>query len=398
MTDDPYSDENLRDPYPLFRRMRDAGPAVWLQKYQVLAFAGFEECKDILDDYRTFISSAGVGPKNLHSTPAWRPPGILESDPPVHGPMRSAMTSVISPRGVRSLRAAFEVFADELVDALIARETFDGVTDLAELFPIRVFGDAVGIPREGREANLLPHGAMNFSAFGPDDERSKEFFKKGQGTHEWVMNNCARENLSSAGMGAKIWEFADRGEISSDQAALLVRAMLSAGLDTTVFSIGNTLQALATNPEQWAEVRSNPRLVKFAIDEALRFESPFQSFFRTTGSDTIFRGIPLPTGTKVVLFIGSANRDGRRWGETADQYVIDREAGGHLAFGMGIHQCVGQPISRLEMDVLFTALAKRVRTIEPAGDAVPYLHNTLRGWRSLPLRITPAAPSPVRPQ
>ncbi|WP_427015549.1 cytochrome P450 [Pseudarthrobacter sp. P1] len=390
MADDPYSDENLTNPYPLFERMRAAGPAVWLEKYQVLAFAGFQECKEILDDYRTFISSAGVGPKDLHKEPAWRPQGILESDPPVHGPMRAAMAGVISPRGVRELRPAFEAFADELVSALIERGGFDGVTDLAELFPIRVFGDAVGIPREDREANLLPHGAMNFSAFGPDDERSREFFGKGEGTHEWVMHNCDRENLSPDGMGAKIWEFADRGEITADQAALLVRAMLSAGLDTTVFSIGNTLHSLAAHPEQWAQLHANPKLAKFAIDEALRYNSPFQSFFRTTGQDTTFRGIELPAGTKVVLFMGAANRDTKHWGENADEYIISRNAGGHLAFGMGIHQCVGQPISRLEMDVLFTALAKRVKSIELAGEPVPYLHNTLRGWKSLPVRITPA--------
>ncbi|MHC6219117.1 cytochrome P450 [Arthrobacter sp. MMS24-S77] len=388
--DDPYTDENLTNPYPLFERMRAAGPAVWLEKYGVLAFAGFEECKEILEDYRTFISSAGVGPKNLHHEPAWRPQGILESDPPVHGPMRAAMAGVISPRGVRSLRARFEEFAEELVDRLIERETFDGVTDLAELFPIRVFGDAVGIPREGREANLLPHGAMNFSSFGPDDERSREFFEKGEPTHRWVMDNCARENLSPDGMGAQIWEFADRGEITPEQAALLVRAMLSAGLDTTVFSIGNTLQALAAHPEQWASLHANPRLAKFAIDEALRYESPFQSFFRTVAADTVFRGIPLPAGAKVLLFMGSANRDAAHWGATADEFMIDRNAGGHLAFGMGIHQCVGQPISRLEMDVLFTAMAKRIKAIELVGEPLPYLHNTLRGWRSLPLRITAA--------
>lgn len=388
LSDDPYADENLINPYPLFERMRTAGPAVWLEKYDVLAFAGFEECKEILEDYRTFISGAGVGPKNLHHEPGWRPQGILESDPPVHGPMRAAMAGVISPQGVRSLRAQFEVFADELVDQLVGRGSFDGVKDLAELFPIRVFGDAVGIPREGREANLLPHGAMNFSAFGPDNERSREFFAKGERTHQWVTDNCARENLATDGLGAQIWGYADRGEIIAEQAVLLVRAMLSAGLDTTVFSIGNTLQALAGHPGQWARLKENPRLVKFAIDEALRYDSPFQSFFRTVATDTVFRGIPLSAGSKVLLFMGSANRDTGHWGPTANEFLIDRNAGGHLAFGMGIHQCVGQPISRLEMDVLFTAMAKRISTIELTGEPVPYLHTTLRGWSSIPLRIT----------
>ncbi|WP_284982311.1 cytochrome P450 [Arthrobacter sp. efr-133-TYG-118] len=390
LPDDPYSDENLTDPYPLFERMRSSGPAVWLEKYGVLAFSRYDECREILDDYRTYISGAGVGPKNLHDDPPWRPQGILELDPPIHTAMRTAMSGVISPRGVRSLRTGFEAFAEELVDDVLAKAEIDGVTDLAEIFPIRVFGDAVGIPREGREKNLLPHGAMNFSAFGPENDRHQLYFEKGAGTHEWVMEMTSRENLAPGGLGEQIWDFADRGEISADQAPLLVRAMLSAGLDTTIFSIGNTLVPLASDPSQWEALHADPRLVKFAIDEALRFESPFQSFYRTTSSDTSFRGINLPAATKVLLFVGSANRDTAHWGPDAAQFRLDRQAAGHLAFGMGIHQCVGQPISRLEMEVLFTALARRVKSIELTEQPVPLLHNTLRGWESIPVRLIPA--------
>lgn len=125
---------------------------------------------------------------------------------------------------------------------------------------------------------------------------------------------------------------------------------------------------LAARPGQWAPpARQPPRLVKFTIDEALRYESPFQSFFRTVATDTIFRSIPLPAGSKALLC---------------------RNAGSHLAFGMGIHQRVGKPISRLQMDVLFTAMAKRISTIEPTAEPLPYLHTTLRGWSSIPLKIT----------
>jgi cytochrome P450 len=388
--DDPYSDANLTDPYPLFERMRAAGPAVWLEKYGVLAFTRHRLVRDILVDHETFINGAGVGPKNLHREPAWRPQGILESDPPIHGPMRAAMVDVISPRGVRALRAQFQEFADELVDHLLAQGEFDAVTELAEVFPIRAFGDAVGIPREGRMENLLPHGAMNFSAFGPEDDRYRHYFEQGEGTREWVTANCARENLAPNGLGAKIWEHADAGAITPDQATLLVRALLSAGLDTTAMAIGNTLRSLTGTPGAWATVHENPSVMKFAIDEALRFESPFQSFFRTTSRAVQFHGIPLAADQKVLVFPGAANRDTDQWGADADHYRIDRQAGGHLAFGMGIHQCVGQPISRLEMDVLLTTLATRVKRIERAGTPVPYLHNTLRGLASLPLRVTAA--------
>lgn len=388
--DDPYSDANLADPYPLFKRMRAAGPAVWLEQYGVLAFTRHQLVRDILVDHETFINGAGVGPKNLHHEPAWRPQGILESDPPMHGPMRAAMVDVISPRGVRALRAQFQEFADELLDRLIAQGEFDAVTELAEIFPIRAFGDAVGIPLDGRAENLLPHGAMNFSAFGPENDRYRDYFEKGDGTRDWVMANCARENLDPDGLGAKIWEHADAGAITPDQAALLVRALLSAGLDTTALAIGNTLRCLSGSTEAWDTVHEKPSMMKFAIDEALRFESPFQSFFRTTSRATDFHGIPLEAEQKVMVFPGAANRDAEQWGADADSYRIDRQAGGHLAFGMGIHQCVGQPISRLEMDVLLTTLATRVKRVERVGEPVPYLHNTLKGLASLPVRVVAA--------
>ncbi|HEX5510273.1 MAG TPA: cytochrome P450 [Actinomycetales bacterium] len=386
---DPYSDESLTDPYPLFERMREAGPAVWLEKYGVHAFTRFEECRQILVDHETFISGAGVGPQNYHHEPPWRPQGILESDPPVHTSMRKAMASVISPRNVRSLRAQFTEFADELVDRLVAAGEFDAVTDLAEVFPLRVFGDAVGIPREGRETNLIPHGAMNFSTFGPEDDRYRQFFAAGEPTTDWVMSNCARENLAPDGLGAQVWEHADNGTITPEEAARLVRAMLSAGLDSTVLAIGNTVKCLADAPDEWAKVVEKPALAKFAIDESLRYDSPFQSFFRTTSRDVELAGVHLPEDTKVLLFMGAANRDPRKWGDDADEYRVTRNAGGHLAFGMGIHHCVGQPISRLEMEVLFTLLAERVERIELVDEPVPFLHNTLRGWKRLPVRVTP---------
>lgn len=389
-TEDPYSQAHLMDPYGVFGRMRDAGPVVRLQEHDVLAVARFEECKEVLDDYRTFVSGAGAGPKNLHHEPSWRAQGIMESDPPIHTQMRHAMAGVISPRGVRSLRAGFEQYATELVDELLERREFDLISDMSEVFPLRVFGDAVGIPREGRAENLLALGAANFSTFGPDTPLAREHFSAGAGTNDWAMANTARERLSPNSLGAQIWDFADRGEITADQAPLLVRAMLSAGLDTTIFSLGATLLTLVRHPGQYAKVHENPKLVKFAIDEAFRLESPFQSFYRTTSQDTQIRGVAIPAETKVAVFVGAANRDERRWGPTANEYDITRASGGHLAFGMGIHQCVGQPLSRLEMDVLITELARRVKSLELTAEPEQFVHTTLRGWKSIPVRITAA--------
>lgn len=390
MTDDPYDDANLTNPYPLFARMRDAGPVVWLEKYEVAAFTRFEQVREILVDHRTFISGAGVGPRNYHHQPPWRKPGILDSDPPMHTQLRAVMSEVISPRNMRALRAGFQQFATELVDRLLDLREFDAITDLAEVFPLRAFGDAVGVPRAGRAQNLLAHGAMNFAQFGPEDERYQHYMDAGQHTIDWVTENCARENLAADGLGAKIWAHAEAGRVDDEDAAVLVRALLSAGLDTTVIAIGNTLRSLLENPAEWQMVHADPRNVRFAIDEAFRYEAPFQSFFRTTSRDLEFGGLRLAEDSKLLVFPGAANRDERRWGTDADRYRVDRDASGHLTFGMGIHQCVGQPVSRLEMDVLLTELATRVRSLEATGSGTPFLHNTLRGMSSLPLRVIPA--------
>lgn len=390
LAEDPYSRSTLADPYPFFRRLREAGPAAWLPQYGVHAFGRDTEVREILEDHHTFISGAGVGQVNIHREPPLRQPGILEVDPPVHTRMRDAMTSVINPRGMRQLRTGFQEFADELVDSVIERGSFDVVKDFAEVYPVRVFADAVGIPREGREENLVKQGAANFATFGPQNEVAQEHHLAAEGTYDWVISNCARERLDPNGMGAGIWREADAGNIPQEEATLLVRAMLSAGLDSTIIAIGNTLSLLSQHPEQYARVHENPRLMKFAIDEAFRYETPFQSFYRTTSKHTVLNGVELEAESKVLVFLGSANRDEERWGPDADKFDIDRDSSGHLTFGMGIHQCVGQPISRLEMDILLTTFAKRVRLVEPTGVVEPFIHTTLRGIASAPVSVKAA--------
>ncbi len=176
------------------------------------------------------------------------------------------------------------------------------------------------------------------------------------------------------------------GEITHEQAPMLVRSLLAAGVDTTVYGIGNTMQALSAAPDQWAALHEEPARAKFAFDEALRFASPVQTFFRTTTRAVEISGTIVPEGAKVLLFLGCANRDPRKWGADADRLDITRGAAGHVAFGMGIHQCVGQPIARLEVELVLTALARRIRRLEPLGAPVPKLNNTLKGWTSVPVR------------
>jgi cytochrome P450 len=389
ITEDPFSPAVITDPYPFLTRLRDAGAVTWLESAGSYAVAGYEEVYEVLTDFETYCSSGGLGPRDIRKDEGWRPPSILESDPPIHTVMRRALTGVINPGTVRALRAPFTPPAEELAADLARRPGFDIVKDLAEKYPLRVFPDAVGIPDEGRE-HLLPYGNMVFNAFGPENYIFQQAFAHGDEHAAAVMKSCARESLDDVGFGARIWDKVGEGLITEQQATLLVRALLSAGVDTTVFGIGNTLSVLSRSPEVWAKLRENPTMAKFAVDEALRLESPFQKFHRTVTVDTTLGGVRIPAGSKVLVFIGAANRDPRKWGDDADSFSFERSSSGHVAFGMGLHQCVGQPIARLEMEIVLQELLQRIATIEPAGAPVPIVHNVLRGFESLPVSITAA--------
>jgi cytochrome P450 len=170
---------------------------------------------------------------------------------------------------------------------------------------------------------------------------------------------------------------------------MLVRSFLSAGIDTTVYGLGNALYCFASNPEQWTVLRQNPNLIRGSFEEVLRFEAPVQTFFRTTTRDVDVGGVQIGDGEKVLLFLAAANRDPRRW-ENPDAFDVRRRAAGHMTFGTGIHGCVGQAIARLESEAIFAALAKRVVSIELTGKPERRLNNTLRGFDTMPLRMKAA--------
>ncbi|WP_092808234.1 cytochrome P450 [Rhodococcus globerulus] len=386
---DPFSAEILTQPYDFHEQLREIGPVVHLPRYGVYAMGRYDDVHSSLVNWESFVSSRGAGLSDFKREKPWRAPSLLlESDPPIHTAARTVMSGVVSVRTVRQLRAGFESEADALVDSLIERGTIDAVTDLAEVFPLKVFPDAMGLPAEGRE-NLLPYGALAFNAFGPHNALLEAALASAAPVQEWILASCQRDALSSDGFGAQIWAAADRGEITIEQAPLLVRSLLSAGVDTTVYGIANSLFALATNPAQWTALHDNPAGAKFAFDEALRFESPVQTFFRTTPKPVNVAGSSIPEDSKVLLFLGAANRDPRKWGPTADQFDIARRGGGHVAFGMGVHQCVGQPIARMEAEVILTALARKVRRIELVSEPRAKLNNTLKGWASIPVALVP---------
>jgi cytochrome P450 len=167
---------------------------------------------------------------------------------------------------------------------------------------------------------------------------------------------------------------------------MLVRSLLSAGLDTTVNSIACALVCFARFPEQWNRVRADPSIARNAFDEAMRLESPVQTFFRTVAKPVTIGGIELEDGAKLLMFLASANRDPRKWSDP-DTFDVTRKTGAHVGFGAGIHRCVGEMLSKLEGEILIGALARRVARFELTAEPTLNYNNTLRGYAQIPLTI-----------
>jgi 4-methoxybenzoate monooxygenase (O-demethylating) len=384
---DPFSVEHLSDPYPMHEQMRSAGPVVKLTPYDLFATSRHAEVRAVLQNHEVFISSAGVGLANFNKEPPFRPKSlILEADPPAHGRARNVLARILSPRSVEQLRASFMAEAEQLIDRLVLARDIDGAKDLAEVYPLKVFPDAVGLDEVGR-ANLLIYGDMIFNSFGPSNELLQRAAANVKPVTSWIMEHCGRAALRPGGLGDLIYQAADAGEITQEEAPLLVRSFLSAGVDTTVNGLGNALYCLAQHPDQYAKLHADPSRARLAFEEVLRFESPVQTFFRTAARDTELAGIAIPANSKIVTFLGGANRDPLQW-PNADRFDIERRTVGHVAFGTGIHACVGQVVARMEGEFILSALARKVKHIEIVGAPVRRLNNTLRALASLPLRLT----------
>jgi cytochrome P450 len=387
---DPFSEDFRSDPYTAYEELRALGPIVWLEQHDCWAVSHYESCRTILSDYETYSNAGGGGLENYFKKAPWRKPSIiLEVDPPEHTRTRTVLSRALSPKVLRQIRTRFEADAAAMVAEVKGKGEIEAVTELTRRYPLKVFPDSVGLAAEERD-NLLIYGAMVFGSFGPIIPWYEKFMADNAHVSDWIMERCKRENLAEGGVGQMIYEAADRGEITEEEAMMLVRTFLSAGVDTTVDSIGLCLRLLAEHPDQYALLRDDPSLARNAFEEATRLDSSSQSLFRTTLKETEFAGQTIGKHEKVMIFIGSAGRDPSYW-EAPETFDIRRQIKGQMGYGVGIHGCVGQMFARLEAECFFQAFAQQVETVTPAGPSELRLHPGLRGLTKLPLVLTPKA-------
>jgi cytochrome P450 len=291
----------------------------------------------------------------------------------------------LSPKAVADLRAYLLMEARSLVARMLERGRIDGVADLAEVYPTTVFPRALGM-KQSDARKLVDYGSMVFNALGPDNAQRRAAMAMGPEVVPWITMQCERANLSLDGIGAAVYAGVDDGQVSEAEAGMLVRSLLSAGIDTTVTGIGNALWALSQNPAQFELLKDDPALAMAAFEETLRLTSPVAAFCRTACVDTVVADVKIAEGSKILCVLGAANLDPTRW-DAPEIYDIKRRTAGHLALGAGVHMCVGQNIARAEGQAILMAIAEMVEKLEPNGEAVWRPNNAMHALERLPLRV-----------
>jgi cytochrome P450 len=378
-----YGRSAIDDPYPVYRRLRQAGPVVHLTRHRALGVTTYDACRQVLLDDDTFVSGDGVGMNALVNRLGRRT--TLNSDGKVHADRRKLVAHRLMPRALKSMHDAVHAAAAEVAEAAVRRGRVDGVADIARALPLRVVPDLVGWPADERK-DLLPWAAATFDVLGPWNGATLRAAPASVTMLRFAKRIVRTGNVIPGSLGADVLAAVDDGVITRAEASALLVDYLAPSLDTTISAISSALLLFARHPDQWEMVRADPSLMGNAVNEVVRFESPLRAFSRRSVRDTVIEDVGVPAGSRVVVIYASANRDERTWTDP-DVFDIRRDAGSHLGFGRGTHSCAGQGLARLESTALLAALAERVARIELVDVPRWGRNNIIRGLSSLPLHL-----------
>jgi cytochrome P450 len=384
---DLFGADAVRNARAIDDSIRELAPAVHLTRENIVVLGRFANVAAGLADWRSFSSRS----RPWHDPRSVRPEILLVDDPPRHTEVRLVIAKTLSPRTLGGMTAAFRAEAERIVAAIVAREgePFDAVGEISRRFVYKVLPDLMGLPDWGRE-NMSAFGHMVWATLGPENDLFHEAMAGAGPVLEWVDQCCDRKNLDPAGLGMQMFHAADRGEITEDEAKLLVQILLSAAADTTVMTLSTAIRAFCEFPEQYRLLRADPSRVRAAFDESLRWDSPSRMAGRIATRDVEIDGYVIPQGTRCGLLFAAANRDPRKWPDP-ERFDIRRDLKGHVGWGHGVHACVGRTLAQLEAEAMLGALLPAIERFEAAGRAEPWMTTIGHGPAKLPVRARPAA-------
>jgi beta-dihydromenaquinone-9 omega-hydroxylase len=384
---DPFAADTVADPYPWYRRLQDEAP---LYRQDALRFWVLSRYDDVLAGARahgTLSSAEGV----IYIRQPL--PMMLTMDPPDHTRLRRIVARDFTPTAVSGWRTLVERRAAEAVDRMLGEATTDAVAAVASPLPILVIAQILGVPPDDypQFRDWSDKIVESLAVIDPGDmERANRTVEGILALQAYMAALVEERRRTPTGdLLSRLVQPRQEGALDDSEVFWFSLLLLVAGNETTTNLLGNLLHTLASTPALWEELRSQPDLVPGAVEESLRHDSPVQGFFRTALVPYRAHAVDIPAGDRVLLLFGAANRDPRRYPDP-DTFRIDRGAADHLGFGSGIHLCLGAHLARLEATAVLGELVRRVRRIEPAGDAVRGTNPILRGMARLPLTLTPA--------
>jgi pimeloyl-[acyl-carrier protein] synthase len=401
----PDIDRHLRDqaffadPYPSYDRLRQEAPVAWSETEQAWLLTRYADVVTTVQDPRHFSSRGRMLATLEHLSAPERARlkqfedhfsvGLLNSDPPDHTRIRALVNKAFTPRVVEQLRPRVQALADELLDAVQAVGEMNVVRDLAQPLPVTVISGLLGVPPEDRRqfkvwadsilsfqgAGVLPAGFL---------ELSQESLVAMRGYFSGLIEERRRHphddllgRLVEAEMGG---DRLTEAELMTTSVTLLI-----AGYETTTTLITNGLYTLLRHPDQLQSLRDDPALMPAAIEELLRFESPLQRNPRRVAGDMEYAGQRMRAGELVLQMLGSANRDQAVFPDP-DRLDITRQPNRHVAFGQGIHFCLGAPLARAEAQIAIGTVLRRMPHLRLNTDAIAWAsHPLLRAMPSLPV-------------
>jgi cytochrome P450 len=384
---DPYDPEFTADPYPVFRRLRDEAPLYYNEKYDFYAVSRFADVMSGLADRETFISGKGAIIEYIKAD-LTSPNGVLIfEDPPVHTVHRRLLTKVFTPKKMNELEPLIRQYCADALDPIVGTGKFDFVRDLGAKMPMQVIGMLLGIPEQDRQAVRERADAALRTEVGKPQTYSEGHNFAGEGFEEyidWRTHNPSNDLMTQLIQAEFEDETGTTRRLTRDEILIFVNVLSSAGNETTNRLIGWTGKTLADHPEQRAQIVKDRSLIAQTIEETLRFEPPPPHIARYVAKDVGFHGKTVPKGSVMVFLTGSANRDERQF-ENGDSFNIHRERKPHLAFGHGIHVCLGNALARVEGRVALDEVLTRFPEWEVDIDNA-YISptSTVRGWESLP--------------
>lgn len=388
---DPYDVELNNDPYPMFRRLREEAPLYYNPEHDFYALSRFDDVNKGLVDHETFSSARGAILELIKAnTPI--PPGlILFEDPPIHDIHRKLLARMFTPRKIAELESKIREYCAQCLDPLIGSGRLDFVADLGAQMPMRVIGMLVGIPEADQEIirdrsndNLRTEAGrpMSIASEGFDDGSIFAEYLDWRVKHP--SDDIMTELLNV--------EFTDESgvtrRLSRDELLMYVMLVAGAGNETTTRLIGWTGKVLSEHPDQRRDLVANPALIPQAIEELLRFEPPAPHVARYVTRDVEYYGQRVPEGSAMIMLVGAANRDHRRFAPDGDVFDIHREARQHLTFSVGAHYCLGAALARLEGRIALEEILKRFPDWEvDLTNATLSPTSTVRGWESMPATV-----------